>query len=146
MIRARLAETPQDVATCLRLRWTVFVEEQGVRPSLELDGLDDRAVHALAEKDGVPCGAARFVWANEQTAKIERMAVIDDARGHGAGLALLKCLETEAARRGAKSFTLAAQAHARPFYEKAGYVACGPEFDDGTGIPHVTMDKPAAGH
>ncbi|HUJ28579.1 MAG TPA: GNAT family N-acetyltransferase [Myxococcales bacterium] len=147
MIRARLAETKNDVRLCLRIRWTVFVEEQGVRPSMELDDHDHQgAVHALATDGEVPCGAARFVWAEPGVAKIERMAVIDGARGRGAGRELLKCLETEASRRGAKTFTLHAQTHARRFYEKAGYRVVGREFDDGTGIPHVRMDKPAGAH
>jgi predicted GNAT family N-acyltransferase len=147
MIHVRLAESPADVDTCLRLRWTVFVEEQGVRPSMELDARDRRdAVHALAEVDGVPCGAGRFIWNEPNVAKIERMAVIDDMRGRGVGEALLKCLETEAIRRGAKKLTLHAQTHAQPFYVKAGYAPLGPAFDDGTGIPHVRMDKTPQGH
>jgi len=147
MIQVRLASSPADVALCLRLRWTVFVEEQGVPPSLELDARDRAdAVHALALLDGVPCGAGRFVFVEPGTAKIERMAVIDDVRGRGVGRALLQHLETEARQRGAQKFTLAAQTHARRFYEKAGYAARSPEFDDGTGIAHVSMDKPASGH
>ena len=32
---------------------------------------------------------------------------------------------------------------ARTFYEKAGYAAASREFDDGTGIPHLRMEKNA---
>lgn len=143
MINVRLAESPEDVATCLRLRWTVFVEEQGVRPSDELDAHDQKdAVHALALLDGVPCGAGRFVFESPGVAKIQRMAVIDDARGRGVGRALLDFLEQEARRRGASRLLLWAQTHARPFYEKAGYRAHGDEFDDAA-IRHISMQKPA---
>ena len=143
MIEVRLATTPADVERCLRLRWTVFVEEQGVRPSDELDAHDRTdAVHALAALDGVPCGAGRFVFVEPGMAKIQRMAVVDDVRGRGVGRALLEFLEDEARRRGATAFTLGAQVHARAFYEKAGYRAHGPEFDD-AGIAHVAMSKPA---
>ena len=142
MTDVRLAQTPKDVQTCLRLRWTVFVEEQGVRPSDELDEHDHKgAVHALAVLDGVPCGAGRFVFTEPGVAKIQRMAVIDDVRGRGVGKALLAFLEAEARQRGASRLTLWAQVRARPFYEKAGYVPVGDEFDDGTGIPHQRMDK-----
>ena len=141
MIAVRLAESPEDVLTCLRLRWTVFVEEQGVRPSLEKDEHDERdAVHALALIDGIPAGTGRFIFEEPGLAKIQRMAVIDDVRGQGVGRALLAFLEQEASRRGARAFTLGAQVSARPFYEKAGYSAQGPVFDD-AGIPHVRMDK-----
>jgi predicted GNAT family N-acyltransferase len=142
MIEVRLATTPEDVRTCLRLRWTVFVEEQGVPPSLEKDEHDTSdAVHALALYKGVPSGAGRFTWLEPGVAKIQRMAVIDDVRGHGVGHALLAFLEHQALRRGAKGFTLGAQLTARKFYEKAGYSAQGPVFDD-AGIQHVRMDKP----
>ena len=142
MIQVRRAESPEDVRACLRLRWTVFVEEQGVRPSEEVDAHDQDAVHALALIDGVPCGAARFIFASPRVAKIQRMAVIDQVRKRGVGRALLAFLEEEARGRGAVRFTLWAQTHARPFYQQAGYTAEGPEFDD-AGIPHVLMSKPA---
>lgn len=145
MITIRLAESKDDVDQCLRLRWTVFVEEQGVPPSLEVDAHDRKdAVHVLALIDGVPCGAGRLVFVEPEVARIGRLAVIDDARSRGAGRALLGFLEDEARRRGARRLTLGAQTTARAFYEKLGYTAAGPVFDD-AGIPHIRMDKPAGG-
>ena len=144
MIEVRLARDAKDVDQCLRLRWTVFVEEQGVRPSDELDDHDrSDAVHALASLCGVPCAAGRLIFTAPTVAKIQRMAVVDDVRGRGVGRALLGCLEAEARRRGATRLTLWAQVSARPFYEKAGYAAQGDVFDDGTGIPHIAMQKSA---
>ena len=141
MVEVRLAEKEADRRTCLRLRWTVFVEEQSVPPSLEIDEHDaSSAVHALALLDGVPAGAGRFVLVEPALARIGRMAVIDDARGNGVGMALLRFLEAEARKRGASRFTLNAQVSARRFYEKAGYQAIGPVFDDAH-IPHVRMDR-----
>lgn len=143
MIAVRLAEKPEEVKAALRLRWTVFVEEQGVRPSEELDGRDEQdAVHAIATFDGVLCGAGRFVFVEPGVAKIQRMAVIDDARKRGIGRALLAFLEAEARRRGARTLTLDAQVHALGFYERAGYRSQGDEFMD-AGIPHVAMSKGA---
>jgi len=143
MIEVRLARSAKDVEQCLRLRWTVFVEEQGVRPSLELDGHDKTdAVHALALVDGVPCGAGRFIFTAPGVARIQRMVVIDDVRGRGVGKALLAFLEDEARRRGATRLTLWAQVQAQAFYEKAGYTASG-AVQDGTAIPHVSMEKSA---
>jgi len=144
MIEVRLAQTPRDVELCLRVRWTVFVEEQGVRPSDELDGHDRAdAVHALALLDGVPCGAGRLVFREAGVACIQRMAVIDDVRGRGVGRALLTFLEQESRRRGATRLTLNAQVRAQRFYEKSGYTASGGVHDDGTGIDHVSMEKSA---
>ena len=143
MITVRRAESADAIDTCLRLRWTVFVEEQGVRPSEELDAHDRTdAVHALALVDGVPAGAARLIFPAPGLAKLQRMAVIDDVRGRGVGRALLSFLEAEARGRGARAFTLDAQTHALGFYRKQGYREQGGEFDD-AGIPHVRMEKPA---
>ena len=141
MVEVRLAETDADRRACLRLRWTVFVEEQNVPPSLEVDEHDaSAAVHALALLRGVPAGAGRFVFVEPGLARIGRMAVVDDVRGRGVGAALLRFLEAEALERGARRFTLNAQVSARGFYEKAGYRAVGEIFDD-AGIPHVRMDR-----
>lgn len=143
MVEVRLAESDADRRTCLRLRWTVFVEEQNVPPSLEVDEHDSAgAIHALALLDGVPAGAGRVVLLEPGVAQIGRMAVVDDARGNGVGAALLRFLEEKARRQGAKRLTLNAQVPARRFYEKAGYQASGPVFED-AGIPHVRMDRPA---
>ncbi len=148
MITVRLAETAAEIATCLRLRWTVFVEEQGVRPSDEIDAYDGSlrsdAVHVLALLNGIPAGAARMILIEQDgepgVAKLQRMAVVAEARQRGLGRALLTFLEGEARRRGARALTLGAQTHARGFYEKQGYQAHGGEFDD-AGIPHLRMDK-----
>jgi len=143
MIEVRLAEKEAERRTCLCLRWTVFVEEQNVPPSLEVDEHDAAgAVHALALLDGVPAGTGRFVLIGPGVARIGRMAVLDDARGKGLGMALLRFLEAEARKRGARQFTLNAQVSARRFYEKAGYQAVGPIFDDAD-IAHVRMDRTA---
>ena len=141
MLTVRLAESRADREACLRLRWTVFVEEQNVPPSLEVDEQDSSgAVHALALLDGVPAGTGRFVFVDPGLARIGRMAVVKDVRGRGVGAALLRFLEDQARRRGARRFTLNAQVPVRRFYEKAGYRAVGNVFDD-AGIPHVRMDR-----
>jgi predicted GNAT family N-acyltransferase len=141
MIEVRLARSPGEIADCLRLRWAVFVDEQGVLPSEEVDTRDQTdAMHALAFLDGISCGAGRFVFEAPGSAKIQRMAVLANARGRGVGRKLLSFLEDEARVRGAERFTLDAQVHARPFYEKAGYSAVGEVFEDAR-IPHIRMDK-----
>jgi predicted GNAT family N-acyltransferase len=141
MVEVRPAETEADRRACMRIRWTVFVEEQNVPPSLEADVHDaSGAVHVLALLDGRPAGAGRFVLIGGGLARIGRMAVIRDARGKGIGMAILRFLEAEARKRGAERFTLNAQVDARGFYEKAGYQARGAVFADAD-IPHVRMDR-----
>ncbi|GAA2909432.1 hypothetical protein GCM10020221_01830 [Streptomyces thioluteus] len=57
------------------------------------------------------------------------------------GAALVRAVEDEARRRGLKRVYLEAQTHALGFYERLGYTAHGPEFDEGSGIPHRAMTK-----
>ena len=154
-VSVRLVSLQPDLDACLRLRWTVFVEEQQVPPSEERDGHDHlprpgdplSPIHALAEVvsprgQPVPAGTGRVTWPTPGLAKIQRMAVVDDARKLGVGRALLRLLEQEARARGAQRFTLGAQLHARGFYEREGYASEGEVFDD-AGIPHVRMEKVA---
>ena len=62
-------------------------------------------------------------------------------RIRGAGCRARPRWASEAKRRGHERVILGAQLTAIPFYEKLGYAAYGPEFDD-AGIPHRMMEKP----
>ena len=59
-------------------------------------------------------------------------------RGSGVGRAVLDALLDAARARGDREAMLHAQLSAAPFYERAGFVARGPEFDE-AGIAHVEM-------
>lgn len=125
------------------IRFAVFVDEQRVPAELELDEMDSVAVHALAlDAGGRPCGTGRLFAAPDDPtcAKIGRMAVLKDCRGTGCGAALLVALIKEAQRRGFARASLTAQTHAVGFYEKYGFSAYGPEFDE-AGIPHLSMER-----
>ncbi|MFK7834757.1 MAG: GNAT family N-acetyltransferase [Sulfitobacter sp.] len=125
-----------DLETCLALRREVFMEEQGVSLADEVDGLDPDCLHLLASVDGVPAGTAR-IHLVESTAKIGRVCLIISQRGKGLGAALiLKALEV--AKGKATRAKLGAQVDALGFYEKLGFTAIGPVYDD-AGIPHRDM-------
>ncbi|MGY3438171.1 MULTISPECIES: GNAT family N-acetyltransferase [unclassified Marinovum] len=129
-----------DLDTCLRLRFEVFVDEQGVPAEIERDAYDDIALHLLAVQDGVALGTAR-VLPNGEIGKIGRVCVVKQARGTGLGAALINAALDEMRADG--RFTKAAlgsQIHAIPFYEKLGFAAYGEEFDD-AGIPHRMMER-----
>jgi len=124
------------------IRTRVFVDEQGVPPEEEIDAHDrtDRdAVHVLVRSEsGAAVGAGRFYVAHPGTVQIGRMAVLAEARGTGAGGALLRELVSVAARRGFVRAHLHAQTHARGFYAKAGFHDDGEPLWD-AGIEHVPM-------
>jgi ElaA protein len=130
---------PDEIAACLALRREVFVEEQGVPPDLELDGLDGVAVLLVARRGDRVVGTARMRTVHG-AAKAERVAVPRDLRGTGIGAALMAALESEAAAAGLAEVKLNAQESAIPFYERLGYEGVGPRFHE-AGIPHRAMRR-----
>lgn len=117
------------------IRYAVFVDEQKVPAEIELDDWDALSLHALAlDAQGRVLGTGRLL----PDGHIGRMAVLQSARGQGVGTALLRALLEAARARGDREVVLSAQTHAMPFYEKAGFIAEGDEYDD-AGIPHRQM-------
>lgn len=125
-----------EVETCLRLRRVIFIDEQNVPERDELDGLDPEATHLLAIVQGVPVGTARILF-GENLAKIGRVCVLKEHRGAGHATALMR-KALEVARRQAQRAKLSAQVDAMGLYERLGFVALGPVYDD-AGIPHRDM-------
>ncbi|GHB36845.1 acetyltransferase [Streptomyces cirratus] len=145
----RVAACEADLAACFAVRREVFVVEQSVPESVEYDAYDADAVHVLAEgPDGEPLGTGRLLHGpgalgktgSSEVGSLGRLAVSAAARGTGVGAALVRAIETEAVRRGLTAVDLGAQTHALGFYERLGYAAYGPEFQD-AGIPHRAMRR-----
>ena len=136
-----LATWTFDRVPIQRVRRTVFIEEQRIDERDEWDDQDARATHVLvfdrtasANRDAV--GTGRL----EPTGKIGRVAVLPQYRGTGTGVALMQCLMDLAAERGFTEVYLNAQVTAAGFYERLGFRADGPEFDE-VGIPHQRMRR-----
>ena len=134
-------DVTQDLEACLKLRFEVFVDEQGVPVEEERDALDDTATHLLALQDGTPVGTARIVF-QDDTAKIGRVCVVKTARGTGLGAKLIEaCVSVARNQAGITRAKLGAQTHAIGFYEKLGFEVYGPVYLD-AGIDHRDMVKP----
>ena len=116
------------------VRHPVFVQGQAVTEAEEWDGLDPVSRHALISRQAGgqdrPVATGRLLSLGDGVGRIGRMAVLEDARGHGLGLAILQALIAEARALGFEQLILHAQLHALGFYERAGFVAEGPEFDE----------------
>jgi ElaA protein len=131
----------EQLRQALAIRLAVFVEEQGVSEAVEIDGHDEAARHLLALYDGKPLGTLRLRWLEGgRVAKIERVAVLPWGRGGGVGHALMGAALALAERGGAKEARLHAQAVVQAFYDRLGFVAFGPIFDE-DGIPHIAMRR-----
>jgi predicted GNAT family N-acyltransferase len=140
VIEAIVASTRQQREDALSVRIAVFVDEQKIPREVEIDELDETAVHCVGYADGRAVAAGRLVMLPDGRAKIGRMAVLAAHRNRGAGRTIIGLLEREAAARGATLARLSAQARARGFYERAGYAVIGEPYDE-VGIPHVAMEK-----
>lgn len=130
-------EETTDLALCHALRRTVFIREQGVSEAEEMDELDGQATHFLAWIGDKPVATAR-IFLDDGTGKIGRVCVLAEARGTGVGMAIMQGAIAALREGGARIARLSSQTHAMPFYEKLGFVAYGPEYDD-AGIPHRDM-------
>ena len=134
-----VVQIPGDFEVCCDIRKTVFVEEQAVPLELEMDEYDETATHFLLREGNMPLATARLLDKHGR-AKIGRVAVLQEARGRGLGLLLMRAVLDEARRQGFTESVLDSQTYAIPFYERLGFVAEGAEFDD-AGIPHYLMRR-----
>ena len=124
----------------LKIRYAVFVNEQGVSEEEEIDSLEDKTEHVVLYVDGKPVATARIYDLGENTFKVQRVAVHKDARGIGYGAVIMTEAEKRIHELGGHKVTLGAQNSAIPFYEKLAFNVEGEEFMD-AGIPHHTMSK-----
>lgn len=121
------------------IRLEVFVGEQGVPVELEMDELDNDAVHVIAYADEVPAGCGRLLLKGVE-AKIGRIAVRKSMRRYGLGTGICKLLMAIAGDNGAQRINLDAQLTAVEFYASLGFEKVGEVFAE-AGIEHVKMVK-----
>ena len=134
MLRIELARWQEAKAEAQRIRFAVFVAEQGVPAGLEMDELDAQCLHALAFHENQAVGTARLL----PDGHIGRMAVLKARRGRGVGAALLQRLLEAARERGDREALLSAQVHALGFYRAHGFTSYGDVYQE-AGIPHQAM-------
>jgi len=124
-----------DLETAWAIRKVVFVVEQECPEELEWE-YEDESTHYLAFLDGKPVGTARWRETNKGI-KLERFAVLKEARSCGVGSALVQYLLKELSGRTEKKY-LHAQLTAAPLYAKQGFKPEGDNFWE-AGIEHVKM-------
>jgi predicted GNAT family N-acyltransferase len=142
LLQVVLIQDQENLDFALAIRHQVFVVEQKVDPTEEYDSFDPLEVHSaqcahfLAQIEGKAVGTARL-RKTAKGVKLERFAVLPEARKSGAGRALIHaCLKH--LPPGTRLVYLHAQEHALGFYEKAGFQPVGDRFFE-AGIPHFKM-------
>lgn len=133
---------PGELQRAFAIRKRVFVDEQGVDEALEIDSHEAASRHLLALSGDLPVGTlrVRLVEAG-RVAKIERVAVLSEARGLRVGRALMVEALDLARAAGARTARLHAQVQAQAFYRRLGFASEGAAFIE-DGLPHVVMTRP----
>ncbi|RRJ66598.1 GNAT family N-acetyltransferase [Paenibacillus oralis] len=138
------AKTEEQLEKCLDIRKEVFVEEQQVPIDLEIDEYDKIGPdvhHVLIELNGEYAATGRLTYYQDNSAKMQRIAVRKHFRSQGVGKILLIALEELARELGLEKSVLDAQCQAEGFYARLGYETISDEPFDDAGIPHVRMVK-----
>jgi predicted GNAT family N-acyltransferase len=139
-LEIRIVAFEEASAAIQEIRRAVFQVEQNVDPELDFDGLDETMQHVLAIAQTEAVGTARIRQLNEQTAKLERMAVLSAYRGQGIGREMVGAAIAFLDRQNIHQIQLNAQIHAQAFYARFGFEPYGEEFYE-AGIAHIAMKR-----
>ncbi len=120
----------------IKIRFSVFTEEQNVDKDIDYDGLDFEATHYLVTVDDKPIATARFRETDEGI-KIERMAVLKKYRSYGIGNLLIRYIIRDLLPSKRKIY-LNSQEHALNFYKSSHFVVEGKPFYEAD-IKHYKM-------
>ena len=138
--RIVVASEPSELIDHFQLRRTIFIEEQGVDETLEMDGLDDSATLIVLYLNNQPIGCARY-RVLDTAVKVERVGVLKEYRGQGLGQEIMAFVEAQILEYTDKPWiTLNAQLTAKQFYLRLGYVPIGEQFSEAN-ILHQKMMK-----
>jgi predicted GNAT family N-acyltransferase len=120
------------------IRVQVFQEEQGISPELEWDGLDDQAIHLVAQLGEELIAVARLREIHPSTVKLERLAVLPDHRHQGIGSEMVQTAIAYSKDQGYQKMILHAQSPTVGLYESLGFVGLGEPFMEAN-IEHLKM-------
>ncbi len=137
----KLVENEIEKKHVFEIRRLVFVNEQKVPLEEEIDIYDksDAVLHLLGIHNELPVAASRIRF-EDNYAKLERIAVLKEARGKYYGLEMVGAMENVILDHKYKKIVLNSQEYAIDFYKKLGYQTDSDVFMD-AGIPHVRMIK-----
>ena len=117
------------------IRRKVFIEEQKVSEEEEFE-FEDECTHFLIYHKKKPVGTSRY-RITEKGVKLERFALLKEARGKGIGYDLLRFTLNDA-RQFKKHIYLNAQASVVNFYKQQGFIIDGQKFMEAN-IIHYPM-------
>ena len=130
----QLVKTEEDYKRVLTIRRTVFIEEQNVPESLEIEN-EDESFHVLALSGDIPTGTGRWRKTSEGY-KLERFAVLKEFRTKGIGRDIVKFVLNQIPSQ--DMIYLHAQESVIKFYKDLGFTIIGSTFIEAD-IVHAKM-------
>ncbi len=122
------------------VRLEVFVQEQSIDVSEEIDHYDPKCMHMLVSvSENIPVACSRLIL-HESFGQIGRIAVKKQWRGLGLGGAMIALFGQECLQRGLREIRLSSQVQALDFYRKFDFHPYGEIFIDAN-IPHQWMKR-----
>ena len=132
--KIQLVKTEEDYNRVLTIRRTVFIDEQNVPESLEIEN-EDKSFHVLALSDDMPVGTGRWRKTSEGY-KLERFAVLKEFRKKGIGRDIVKFILDHIPSE--DMIYLHAQESVIKFYKDLGFTIIGSTFIEAD-IVHAKM-------
>ena len=126
------------------IRKAVFIDEEGISPSLAFDNADKTAEHILAYLDEQPVATARIRYVDSQLAKIENLAVLSTARGIGIGKKLMENALEIVEQNHIPKVVIDVPENVREFYKKLGFDTLSEKWTEDS-ISYVEMSKDLLG-
>jgi predicted GNAT family N-acyltransferase len=137
MPEIKIINPGEDYSEAMKIRYKVFVEEQGVPYENEIDEYDKSAYHIILSDREEPIACGR-IYFKDNAAKLGRVAVLAEHRRKGCAIKICDELINIAASHDIKNIILHSQTYAVPLYEKLGFTCVGDEFLE-EDIPHYKM-------
>ena len=132
------ADTKKLFGFCIYIRTIVFIQNQSCPLDEEINNEEDNAIDFIGLINNDPVATARY-RIQDQTGKIERVAVLFDHQDKGLGKAMIMHLINEIqSNHDIHEIVLGGQDQAIPFYEKLGFTTYGDGYME-AGIPHHMM-------
>ena len=120
-MKITIGNSSELISKAQTIRNQVFVLEQNIPQSLDLDGLDESSSHALATKEDTLLATARLTPDDYGNAVIARVAVVKEYRGSGIASKIVKALISHAREIDVNSIEIHAHEYLRAYYEKFGF-------------------------
>ena len=124
-IKVKFASSNKELEICMRIRKSVFIEEQKIPKKVELDDSTIKAIYFIAYMNDIPVGTARY-QKTQFGVKLERFAVLKSYRNSGVGKALVSFIIKSIENK--NNIYLHAQVHVINFYSRFGFQIIGEKF------------------